>query len=243
MHTRSDIRRTIEEVRNLAYDRDAPRQLMRAIEKVVVFIRSNDFANGKAHLKALEHLAEQVGDLSEFRSREDKHAQRMAQRSFTETVTKLLNEHRKVFVVHGWNAQMRDGATSLLGRLRLDYVVLQDERNGGATVVEKFLREADDCDYAVVILSGDDLATPKGSELPRLRARQNVVLELGYFLGKIGRRNIVVLHEEGASIEMPSDLAGIVHIPMDTHGAWKHRMIRELRDVGAYLPPQVVERV
>ncbi|MBS1525004.1 MAG: nucleotide-binding protein, partial [Bacteroidetes bacterium] len=62
------------------------------------------------------------------------------------------------------------------------------------------------------------------------RARQNVILELGYFFGKLGRRKVCALCS--SDIELPSDISGILHIPLDTHGAWKSKLAKELKSTG-----------
>jgi predicted nucleotide-binding protein len=83
--------------------------------------------------------------------------------------------------------------------------------------------------FAVVIMTGDDLGRAKdqpGDE--RYRARQNVVLEFGYLLGKYPRNKVFVLHEEG--VEMPSDLGGVLYIPYDRPGAWQMLLSRGVKN-------------
>ena len=85
-------------------------------------------------------------------------------------------------------------------------VVLFEEPGKGQTIIEK-LESNSDVLFAVVLLTPDDFgqATEEGKLQPR--ARQNVVLELGYFLGKLGRANVAVLYDE--SVELPSDYHGV----------------------------------
>jgi len=61
------------------------------------------------------------------------------------------------------------------------------------------------------------------------RARQNVVLELSDFLGKLKRQRVCVLYEEG--VEMPSDYNGVVYVPLDPGGAWRLRLAKEIKVV------------
>jgi predicted nucleotide-binding protein len=138
---------------------------------------------------------------------------------------------------------MRDKVSSLLGRLKLDYVILESEHNSGTTIIEKFIKNAENCLYAVVLFSADDIGKLENSESDlRYRVRQNVIFELGYFLGKIGRRNIVILHEANKNIETPSDFSGIVYEPFDEYGAWKSKLIREMRNANIYIKPELADR-
>ena len=139
---------------------------------------------------------------------------------------------------------MRDKVSSFLGRLKLDYAILEYESNSGNTIIEKFLSNAKDCGYAVVLFSPDDLGglNIHGEEM-KPRVRQNVILELGYFLGTIGRKNIVILHTTGTLIEKPSDFDGIVYEPFDEYGAWKTKLIREMRKSKMYINQSLAERM
>jgi len=77
-------------------------------------------------------------------------------------------------------------------RLRLDYVILEAEYNNGSAIIEKFLRNAEDCRYAVALFSADDVGKLNADSASlKHRTRQNVILELGYFLAKVGRKNIL----------------------------------------------------
>jgi hypothetical protein len=84
--------------------------------------------------------------------------------------------------------------------------------------------------FAVVLLTGDDRGGPIDSDVLRPRGRQNVVFELGYFVGRVGRRQVCTLYEE--AVEIPSDFSGIVYIPLDAAGAWRTLLARELKAAG-----------
>jgi predicted nucleotide-binding protein len=130
--------------------------------------------------------------------------------SSTTTSEREVNVSKKVFIVHGQNHAVRDQIDLFLTKeLRLDTKIMQDEPNGGRTLPEKFEDIADDCGFAVFILSADDQLTDKDGAIV-LRARQNVILEVGYFWGKLGRRHkIAVLVEHADRIELPSDMQGL----------------------------------
>jgi predicted nucleotide-binding protein len=80
-------------------------------------------------------------------------------------------------------------------------------------------------------MTADDVGSGRAAkEEPKLRARQNVVFELGFFTAKLGRSRLAVLYEEG--VEMPSDFSGILYISLDKAGAWKFRLAQELKQAG-----------
>ena len=99
------------------------------------------------------------------------------------------------------------------------------------TVIEKFEDFASRAGFAVVLMTPDDCGYPEGQEeLKKMRPRQNVVLELGYFTAKLGRNKTLVLTR--GEIEMPSDILGLVYEPMDRSEGWKMRLARELKAAG-----------
>jgi len=85
--------------------------------------------------------------------------------------------------------------------------------------------------FAVVLLSPDDMAYPKTStpDKTRPRARQNVVLELGFFIGRLGRERVLALHKNVPNFEMPSDYQGVIYKPFDDAGAWRFELVKELK--------------
>ncbi|MCG3133007.1 MAG: hypothetical protein HMLKMBBP_00093 [Planctomycetes bacterium] len=136
----------------------------------------------------------------------------------------------RVFVVHGRDSASRLQVQQVLGALGLEPIVLMDEPAMGRTIIEKFEQESR-AGFAVVVLTGDDEGGPFGSsEPPRRRARQNVILELGYFLGKLGRPRVCALLQDG--VEVPSDIHGVEYVPLDSAGAWKYALADELDAAG-----------
>ena len=134
----------------------------------------------------------------------------------------------KIFVVHGPETGPRESVQLLLTHLQLDPIVLEDQANKGRTLIEKFEAHAD-VQYAVVILTPDDsCAGPDGKRT--LRPRQNVILELGYLMGYLGRDRVAAL-VVGIS-ERPSDVDGLAYIPFDAAGGWKTKLANELREAG-----------
>jgi predicted nucleotide-binding protein len=163
-------------------------------------------------------------------------------------VKKVDAENRNVFIVHGRDHAVRDDVQRVLHSLSIPTIVLEKEGDAGQTVVEKFEREAARCEYALIICSPDDegrLRTkskktgPAANDGLRPRARQNVVLELGYFLAQLGRKNVFMLHTGG--IEQPSDLAGVIYQPGNSN--WQQKLVRELRDAGFVISQPAADRL
>lgn len=135
---------------------------------------------------------------------------------------------RKVFIVHGHDDAARETVARFLERLNFEAIILHEQANKGRTVIEKI--EADgDVGFAVVLLTPDDVGGAKGGDL-RPRARQNVLLELGYFIAKLGRDRVCALKR--GDLELPSDFGGVVYQEFDTTGGWKSALGRELQAVG-----------
>jgi predicted nucleotide-binding protein len=143
----------------------------------------------------------------------------------------VRSSNGQVFLVHGRNEGIRETVARFLESLGLPVTILHEQPNRGRTIIEKFEAYAD-VGFAVVLLTGDDrggLASdpPKGY---RPRARQNVILELGFFLGKIGRDLVCALYEPG--VEIPSDFSGVLFVELDPNRRWHLELARELKAAG-----------
>ena len=135
---------------------------------------------------------------------------------------------KKVFVVHGHDDGMRETIARFLEKLGLCPIILNEQPNAGKTIIEKFENSSEGVGYAVVLLSPDDIGYPK--ERPddkKPRARQNVILELGYFVAKLGRRGVCALHK--GDVEIPSDYYGVLYLKMDSH--WQISLAKEIKEV------------
>jgi hypothetical protein len=131
----------------------------------------------------------------------------------------------RVFVVHGQNEAMRCEVVRFLQSLGLEAIVLHEQPNMGRHLLTKFIQEAELVTFAVVLMTDDDEGAIKGGKLAP-RARQNVILELGYFLAHLKQPRICALITPG--LETPSDFDGIVYISMSADGRWKIELKREL---------------
>lgn len=138
--------------------------------------------------------------------------------------------YKKVFVVHGHDELLLNQAARFLEKLKLEPVILFEQAGKGRTIIEK-LEQNDDVSFAIVLLTPDDLGKAVISPNDyQPRARQNVIFELGYFVGKYQREKVAVLYHE--SVELPSDYRGVEYIKIDKDGAWKLKLAKELKEAG-----------
>ena len=138
---------------------------------------------------------------------------------------------RQVFVVHGRDDGSKSAVARFLENLELEPIILQEQPNQGRTIIEKF-EEYAQVRFAVVLCTPDDMGglATAGSDCLKARPRQNVVLEWGFFLGKIGREHVCALVK--ANVEIPSDYAGVIYIELDDPGAWQMALAQELQNAG-----------
>jgi hypothetical protein len=140
----------------------------------------------------------------------------------------LMPMSRKVFIVHGHDEGMREAVARFLERIGFEAIILHEQANQGRTVIEKVIAHGD-VGFAVVLLTPDDEGGKKG-ETAHPRARQNVLLELGYFVGRLGRERVCALKR--GDLELPSDFGGVVYEPFDAGGGWRQSLGRELQAAG-----------
>lgn len=139
-------------------------------------------------------------------------------------------EGKSVFLVHGRDEATKDSVALFFVRGGLGPIILHEKPNKGRTIIEKF-EDYSDVAYAVVLLTADDVGgICSNNQKLQPRARQNVVFEFGFFMGKLGRNKVCALCQEG--VEKPSDIDGLVYIPLDKNGAWKMQLAKELKSAG-----------
>lgn len=140
-------------------------------------------------------------------------------------------EQGRVFIVHGHDEARKHELFRVLHDITgTKPVILHEQPSGGRGILEKLEAYAASAGFAVALLTADDLGRAKDSDNEASRARQNVVFEAGYFAGRLGRARVVLLHEDG--VELPSDLDGIVYVPLDPAGAWKMKVAHEMASRG-----------
>lgn len=135
----------------------------------------------------------------------------------------------RVFIVHGRDNLRRAAVARFVERLGMEAVILAEQADEGRTIIEKFEAHGNEADYAIVLMTPDDFGGVTGSE-PRPRARQNVVLELGYFMGRLERRRVTALVV--GEVERPSDVDGVLYVRWDDDDAWQRLVARNMKAVG-----------
>jgi predicted nucleotide-binding protein len=143
-----------------------------------------------------------------------------------EAVAPANSSFRKVFVVHGHDEGAREGIARFLEKIELEAIILHEQPDQGLTIIEKFETYAKQVGFAVVLLTPDDLGGPASAAAHVARARQNVIFELGYFVGKLGRGRACLLRK--GAVEIPSDLYGVIYTDMDAANGWKLKLVKEL---------------
>ncbi len=135
----------------------------------------------------------------------------------------------ELFIIHGRDESARDALVGFIRQLGLKPVILADQPSDGMTIIEKFERHSE-VGFAIALLTPDDVVSSQVGEHPEARARQNVIFELGFFVGRFGRSSVCALTK--GEPEIPSDYSGVVYIPMESPSDWKLPLMRELKSFG-----------
>lgn len=135
------------------------------------------------------------------------------------TNTPLQNFGNDVFIVHGRDDGVKATVARFVEGLGMNAIILHEQPSRGETIIEKIERYSDDVGFAIVLITPDDVGGLEGEadNERNPRPRQNVVFELGYFMGKLGRERVCALFK--GDVENPSDIDGVVYIDMDSLGA------------------------
>lgn len=136
-----------------------------------------------------------------------------------------------IFIVHGHDNAIKVSVARFVEKLGLKAVILHEQPNKGRTIIEKFEEHANSSSFAIIILTPDDIGYPKDKEKEKsFRARQNVIFELGFFCGALGRKHICVLYKD--SIEIPNDYLGVVYLKIDDSHSWQLSLAKEMKESG-----------
>jgi len=134
----------------------------------------------------------------------------------------------KVFIVHGHNEAVKEKVARFVEHLKLKPIILHEQADKGRTIIEKFEANSEDVNFAIVLLTADDTGKSNKESNIKPRARQNVIFEMGYFIGLLSRSHVFMLLEDG--VEKPSDLDGIVYTSLSED--WKNKLFKELKACG-----------
>ena len=141
------------------------------------------------------------------------------------------NPGDEVFIVHGHDNEAKETVARFVENLDIEATILHERTNRGKTIPEKFEEHAGKVGFAIILLTPDDVGKSKDeTDELRPRARQNVILELGYFWALLGRERMCVLYKEG--VELPSDIHGILYVLMDDSDGWQLKLGQEMQAAG-----------
>ncbi len=153
--------------------------------------------------------------------------------------SKPIERPDKIFVVYGHDRDARTQLEAMLRRWNIEPLILDQLPSEGQTIIEKLENYTQKAHYAVVLATADDeghIANKPDEKLHR--ARQNVVLELGMLLAKLGRKRVAILIKDQKIMEKPSDISGLIYIPFsDNVEDAKTLLYKELHSAGFMIPP------
>ena len=143
---------------------------------------------------------------------------------------KVPMDKSKVFIVHGHDEAARLAVARFVEKIHLEAIILSEQASAGNTIIEK-IEANSNVGFGIVLYTPCVLGRSK-EEKDQLkpRARQNVVFEHGYLIGKIGRENVCALVK--GDIETPNDISGVVYIKMDQGDGWKLDVAKEMKKSG-----------
>ena len=206
-----------------------PRQMMSrdiiALEKGPltpphIQILAETFAQ-KHTFKSCEVLKERIVELTNY-------LENIEKREVKPHLNALIGDD--IFIVHGRDDGTKETVARFVEKFGLKAIILHEQPSEGLTIIEKLEKYAGNAGFAIVLLTPDDVGALKNTIEDRIkpRARQNVVFELGYFMGKLGRERVCPLFK--GEIENPSDIDGVVYLSMDKD--WKLKLGQEMKNAG-----------
>lgn len=242
---RKSFERMAERAKAISLNKWGPNSLheerIKKLEK-----RINDSFGGFSyyHPTELKGLVQIIIDEIEMTQRKEPQIETVSKPNAQHNTDGNQMNNTKVFIVHGHNDTMKLATARTLEKLGLKPIILHEQANAGDTIIEKFTRHSD-VGFAVVLLSADDFGYPKtgNSANARPRARQNVIFELGFFFGKLGRKRVVAIVEQTTNFEKPSDVDGVVYVSYNSSdGEWQFKLAQELLEVGYPIDSNVLIR-
>lgn len=189
---------------------------------IVRFVGPEDILNFKAHA---QDITTKVFDdvKAELQVKGAKKQVKGAKKAEAE------HSYSRVFVVHGRDDLVKTEAARFIEKLGLEAVILHEQASAGKTIIEK-IEEHTNVGFAIVLYTPCDFGGLAGQSATKPRARQNVVFEHGYLIGKLGRHNVCALVK--GEVEIPNDISGVVYISLDAPQAWHLALAKELRNAG-----------
>ncbi|WP_229720444.1 TIR domain-containing protein [Winogradskyella helgolandensis] len=143
---------------------------------------------------------------------------------------KLTDNKSKVFIVHGHDEEAKTKTARFVEKLGFEAIILHEQASSSMSIIEK-IEEYSNVGFGIVLYTPCDIGS-KQIENPELksRARQNVVFEHGFLIGKIKRENVCALVK--GDVELPNDISGVVYIQLDNADSWKYTIAKEMKASG-----------
>lgn len=145
------------------------------------------------------------------------------------SIKNTIEVNNNVFIVHGRDDLAKTEVARFIEKLGLNAIILHEQDNGGKTIIEK-IEEYSNVGYGIVLYTPCDKGSLENEKHLKPRARQNVVFEHGYLIGKLGRNKVSALVK--AQVEIPGDINGLVYTELDKAGGWKIAIAKELTREG-----------
>jgi predicted nucleotide-binding protein len=179
-----------------------------------------------------EKLKNKLTNLNQLLAKSDLMKSQVTEKS--QTTAAITQEDtvngNNIFIVHGHNNEIKVNVARTLEKLGLNPIILHEQVNAGKTIIEKFEIHSD-VGFAIILMTDDDFGKAKNeTDILNPRARQNVILEMGYFIGRLGRERVCPLYMKG--VELPSDLYGLLYTEIDSSEHWKIKIAKELKAAG-----------
>lgn len=136
----------------------------------------------------------------------------------------------EVFIVHGHDEEAKAKTARFVTKLGFNPIILHEQVSSSKTVIEK-IEKYTDVGFGIILYTPCDIGA-KNEQSPKYqnRARQNVVFEHGFLIGKIGRENVCALVK--SEVETPNDISGVIYVKMDNDDAWEMKIAKEMRSSG-----------
>lgn len=225
----SDLRSEYNKLRPLV---ESLAKKMKTMSCWAVSFPAVDYGSPKENLNPFDYVFEELYGLRAITEAKDIIDKTIGALDMMDEIdfSKKEYSNKKIFIVHGHDDAMKLDIANTLRQLDFEPIILNEQANKGQTIIEK-IESNSDVGFAVILMSPCDEGYEKGySKDVKPRARQNVIVELGYFVGRLGRERTFILKKE--NVAEPSDFSGVVYETYDSKGAWKMQMIKELKAAG-----------
>jgi len=187
---------------------------------IIFFYTKQDMLNSE---RDMEDVTKEMLKLASVRTKET--------RELTQSSDEEKNlDKTKVFIVHGHDDLAKTAVARFVEKLGLTPIILHEQASSGKTIIEK-IEDYSDVGFGIVLYTPCDTgASGKDPQQVSPRARQNVVFEHGFLIGKLKRENVCALVK--GDLEKPNDISGVVYVSLDDGGAWQLQLAKEMKGSG-----------